>query len=93
MGKTPPVSSTILNREPFPSVPNASPSREIGAAPVSCSAPDGTRYRVNVQSVLPEGDFRVAGLTAYGTGLIVSTVSTGEALVNLRNETGVSRAR
>lgn len=68
------------------------PAQNAGA-PVTCQSPDGARYRVNVSSVLPSGGFRVAGLTAYGTGLIVSTVSTGEALVSQRNETGVTRLR
>ncbi len=34
----PPVFSTILNSDPFPRMPKASPSLEIGAAPVSWSA-------------------------------------------------------
>lgn len=62
-------------------------------APVTCQSPDGARYRVNVASVLPMDGFRVAGLTAYGTGLIVSTVSTGQELISLRNEAGVTRQR
>ncbi|NNE51607.1 MAG: hypothetical protein HKN30_04315 [Sulfitobacter sp.] len=67
------------------------PTANAGA-PVSCQSPDGTRYRVDVQSVLPAGPFRIAGLTAYGTGLIVSTVS-GEALTSQRNERGVTPIR
>lgn len=61
-------------------------------APVRCKSPDGATYAVDVQSVLPAGEFRVAGLTAYGTGLIVSTVSAGD-LLRFQNENGVTRRK
>jgi hypothetical protein len=61
-------------------------------APVRCKSPDGATYAVDVRSVLPAGEFRVAGLTAYGTGLIVSTVSAGD-LLRFQNENGVTRRK
>ena len=62
----------------------------FAASPVTCASPGGGRYTVNVKSVLPDTAFRVAGLTVYGTGLIVSTVSAGDLLA-FRNENGVVR--
>lgn len=61
-------------------------------APVNCTAPDGARYRVDVPSVLPQGAFRVAGITASAKGWIVSTVSAGE-LIRLENADGVQRIK
>lgn len=57
------------------------------SSPVTCHAPDGGVYDVDVASVVPNS-FRVAGLTAYGTGIIVSTVSSG-TLTQYRNDNGV----
>lgn len=63
----------------------------VPSSPVSCEAPNGDIYDVDIPSVLPQS-FRVAGITAYGTGLIVSTVSAGQ-LLQLENQTGVAKRR
>ena len=57
-------------------------------APVTCTTSDNTVYDLLIPTVLPEGDFRIAGITAYLTGLLVSTVS-GESLTQMQNEAGV----
>ena len=64
-------------------------SGDHGSAPVACTAPDGGVYDVDIPSVL-DGRFRRAGITAYGTGLIVSTIA-GDTLLSMRNDTGVVR--
>jgi len=61
-------------------------------SPVRCQSPDGAVYAVDVRSVLPSEEFRIAGITAYGTGLIVSTVS-GADLYQFKNENGVTRRK
>ena len=57
-------------------------------SPVTCTTPDNTVYDLLLASVLPEGSFKIAGITAYVTGYLVSTVS-GESLTSAENESGV----
>ena len=61
---------------------------EFRESPVTCTTPDNTVYDLLLTTVLPDGSFKIAGVTAYVTGLIVSTVS-GESLTRAQNESGV----
>lgn len=55
-------------------------------SPVTCEAPDGSVYDVNVSSVAPKGA-KVALLTAYGTGAIVAS----SGLTQNTNDNGVTK--
>ena len=61
---------------------------EFRESPVTCTTSDDTFYDLLLATVLPEGSFKIAGITAYSTGFLVSTVS-GESLTRAQNESGV----
>lgn len=61
-------------------------------SPVYCTTPDNAVYDVLLGSVLPEGEFKIAGVTAYIDGFLVSTVS-GESLTQEQNEAGVVKRK
>lgn len=57
-------------------------------SPVTCITPDNQTYDILLGSVLSDVDFRLAGVTAYFGGLLLSTISAND-LLQIKNEKGV----